>query len=164
MCTAAGFNATCEVSISGRCRPADILLPHWQGGGPCAIDVSVVRPLASSVHAHTVKTGREAVDASAHLARSQNVQALAEGMCNVWWDHLEKVQDSTYTGALQQSEVDLRVIQLCHLSTNATALSNFPDSTGCTYWALPMGPPRNSKPSELTGRHGGAQRETCQRE
>ena len=53
LCTAAGFNATSEVSISGRCRPADILLPHWQAGGPCAIDISVVHPLAPSVPVHT---------------------------------------------------------------------------------------------------------------
>ena len=63
MCTAAGFNATCEVSVSGRSRPADILLPHWQGGGPSAIDVSIIHPLAPSVACHTIKTGQEAVDA-----------------------------------------------------------------------------------------------------
>ena len=60
-CTSAGFSVTCEVSLDGRTRPADLLLAHWSGKGPCAVDVSVVHPLAPSVPAHTVKTGLEAV-------------------------------------------------------------------------------------------------------
>ena len=61
MCTAAGFNVTCEVSLDGRTRPADLLLAHWTGRGPCAVDVSVVHPLAPSTPCHTVKNGTEAI-------------------------------------------------------------------------------------------------------
>ena len=78
MCTAAGFNATCEVSVSGRSRPADILLPHWQGGGPCAIDVSIVHPLAPSTSCHAVKTGREAVEAMERVKHSKYDQCCNE--------------------------------------------------------------------------------------
>ena len=70
-CTTAGFNAICKVAVSGRSRPADILLPHWQGKGPCAIDVSVVHPLAPSVPCHAVKTGREAVESMERVKHSK---------------------------------------------------------------------------------------------
>ena len=63
MSTAAGLHATCEVSLNGRTRPADILLSHWRGGGPCAIDVAVVHPLAPSIPCHAVKSGLESVNA-----------------------------------------------------------------------------------------------------
>ena len=80
MCTAAGFNATCEVSVSGGSRPEDILLPHWQGGGPCAIDVSVVHPLAPSVACHTVKIGQEAVEAMERVKHSKYDQCCNESI------------------------------------------------------------------------------------
>ena len=78
MCNPAGFNATCEVSVSGRSRPEDILLPHWHGGGPCAIDVSVVHPLAPSVACHTVKIGQEAVEAMERVKHSKYDQCCNE--------------------------------------------------------------------------------------
>ena len=53
--------ANLEVSLTGRTRPADILLTHWKGAGPCAIDVAVVHPLAPSNNVANVKTGMEAV-------------------------------------------------------------------------------------------------------
>ena len=34
ICTAAGVPARPEVSLNNRMRPADLLLSHWQGGGP----------------------------------------------------------------------------------------------------------------------------------
>ena len=52
VCTAAGFNVTCEVSLDGRTRPADLLLAHWTGRGPCAVDVAVVHPLALNSLSH----------------------------------------------------------------------------------------------------------------
>ena len=58
LCPAVGFNLTCQVVAAGRGRPADILLPHWYGGRPCAVDVSV-HPLAFLCQ--TVKTDREAI-------------------------------------------------------------------------------------------------------
>ena len=58
---AAGHRAEVEVSLDGRTRPADLLLPHWQGGGPCAIDAAIVHPLAPSIPVHRVKDGSEAV-------------------------------------------------------------------------------------------------------
>ena len=77
-CNTAGFNATCEVSVSGRARHADILLSHWQGRWPCAIDVSVVHPLAPSIPCHTIKTGREAVDSMERVKHSKYDQCCNE--------------------------------------------------------------------------------------
>ena len=39
--------------------------------GPCAIDVSIVHPLAPSVASHSVETGREAVDAMERVKHSK---------------------------------------------------------------------------------------------
>ena len=54
ICTAAGIQARPEVALDNRTRPADLLLSHWQGGGPCAVDVAVVHPL----HTHLRSQGR----------------------------------------------------------------------------------------------------------
>ena len=62
MCTAAGLTASCEVSFDGSTRPADLLVPHWKGGGPLANDVSVVHPLAPSQDAQAVRSGTEYQD------------------------------------------------------------------------------------------------------
>ena len=64
-------------SVSGRCRP-DILLPHWQGGGPCAIDVSIVHPLAPSTPCCAVKNGSKAVDAMERVKHSKYGQCCNE--------------------------------------------------------------------------------------
>ena len=68
-CTAAGLHATPKVSIDGRTRPADLLLTHWKGGGPCALDIAVVHPLAPSISFATVKTRREAIDSMECIKR-----------------------------------------------------------------------------------------------
>ena len=63
ICTVAGIQARPEVSLENRARPADLLLSHWQGGGPCAIGVAVVHPLAPSAPGSGVKDGSEAIAA-----------------------------------------------------------------------------------------------------
>ena len=62
-CTATGIRVRPEVSLDNRTRPADLLLSHWQGGGPCAVDVAVVHPLAPSTPVTAVKDGSEAIAA-----------------------------------------------------------------------------------------------------
>jgi hypothetical protein len=60
--------------ISGRCsKPADILLPHWTGGKPAALDVSVISPLqnltvnsSASIQGYALSVG-EARKMSVHL-------------------------------------------------------------------------------------------------
>ena len=74
-CTAAGFHATPEVSIDGRTRPADLLLTHWKGGGPCALDIAVVHPLAPSLPFAAVKTGREAIESMERVKRAKYAES-----------------------------------------------------------------------------------------
>ena len=73
-CTAAGLHATPEVSIDGRTRPADLLLSHWKGGGPCALDIAVVHPLAPSIPFASVKTGREAIENMERIKRAKSAE------------------------------------------------------------------------------------------
>ena len=42
---------------TGRTRPADLLLNHWKGGGPCALDIAFVHPLAHPSHSQQSKLG-----------------------------------------------------------------------------------------------------------
>jgi hypothetical protein len=60
--TAAGFGVHQEVALSNGQRPADLLLSHWKGGGPLAIDVSITHPLGPSQHFHRVSTGVHAAE------------------------------------------------------------------------------------------------------
>ena len=76
--TAAGIQAVPEVSLDGRTRAADLLLSHWKGGGPCALDVAVVHPLAPSLPARSVKTGMEAIDHMVHVKVTKYGQSCNE--------------------------------------------------------------------------------------
>ena len=78
ICTAAGIQARPEVSLEDRTRPADLLLSHWQGGGPCAVDVAVVHPLAPSAPVCGVKDGGEAVAAMERVKIAKYAVACRE--------------------------------------------------------------------------------------
>ena len=75
MCRAAGLSATLEVAITGQERPADLLIPHWRGGGPLAVDVSVVHSLVPSTSVSTVKTGEEAIRRKQQAKLTNNATA-----------------------------------------------------------------------------------------
>jgi hypothetical protein len=54
---AAGFTVIPGIPLSDGLKPADVMLSHWKAGGPLAIDVSVVHPLAPSIPFQSVETG-----------------------------------------------------------------------------------------------------------
>ena len=60
LCRAQGLPVSLEVAVSDSLRPADLLISHWKGSAPLAVDVTVVHPLTAAVPFHAVKTGTEA--------------------------------------------------------------------------------------------------------
>ena len=60
--------------------PADFLLSHWQGGGPCAVDVSVVHPIAPSAPVCGVKGGTEAVTGMERVKFAKYADACRESL------------------------------------------------------------------------------------
>jgi hypothetical protein len=54
---AAGFTVIPGIPLPDGLKPADVMLSHWKAGGPLAIDVSIVHPLAPSIPFQTVETG-----------------------------------------------------------------------------------------------------------
>ena len=77
---AAGQRARPEVLLAGRTRLADLLLPHWPGAGPCAVDVAVVHPLVPSAPVHRVKVSRTVPKPSLtwSASSSRNMPSLVE--------------------------------------------------------------------------------------
>ena len=62
LCRAQGLPVSLEVAVSDSLRPADLLISHWKGSAPLAVDVTVVHPLTAAVPFHAVKTGTEALE------------------------------------------------------------------------------------------------------
>ena len=123
MSTAAGFRAETEVAIGGNTRPADLLLPHWKGGGPLAIDVTVVHPLAPSIPLQTVKTGREALDRA------------------------EKDKDDKHGEVCTQSNIPFTPFVLSTFGALSSSSDAFFNDLGSAGWAAACGVPATATTS-----------------
>ena len=62
MISATGTRVDTEVMVSNGSRPADLLLHHWKGGGPAAVDVSVTHPLCPSLPYHRLQNGHDSAN------------------------------------------------------------------------------------------------------
>ena len=62
LATAAGLHVDVEVRAGDNLRPADLLLSHWKGGGPLAVDVSISHPLAPSRSVAAVLSGNDSAN------------------------------------------------------------------------------------------------------
>ena len=63
-------------NLGGNLRPVDLLIAHWKGSGPLAVDVTVVHPLTPSTHFHSVKTGVEVLVQAELMKESKNSACL----------------------------------------------------------------------------------------